>query len=66
MKDGKIAELAIDSQAETPGYGDKAITQMPELVVAANGVNGIDCVAGATETSLALMDGVAAALEQAK
>ncbi len=66
VKDGKIAELAIDSQAETPGYGDKAITQMPELVVAANGVNGIDCVAGATETSLALMDGVAAALEQAK
>lgn len=66
VKDGKIAELAIDSQAETPGYGDKAIAQMPELVVAANGVNGIDCVAGATETSLALMDGVAAVLEQAK
>ena len=36
------------------------------MIVDGNGVNGIDCISGATETSLAIMNAVQAALEQAK
>lgn len=62
---GKIAEVAVGTNSETPDYGGKALDQMPALIVDANGINGIDCITGATETSLALMNAVAEMTSQA-
>lgn len=66
VSSGKISKLDIGSNSETPDYGGKALEKMPQLVVDANGVNGIDAVSGATETSLAIMNAVAEMLAQAK
>ena len=63
---GKISAVEVGDNQETPGIGDKAIDQLPQMIVDGNGVNGIDCISGATETSLAIMNAVQAALEQAK
>ena len=63
---GKIASVEVGDNQETAGIGDKAIDTLPDEIVAANGVNGLDCVSGATETSLAIMNAVVEALEQAK
>ena len=66
VADGKISDVTIDSNFETPDYGGKAIAQMPALIVEANGVNGIDCITGATETSLAIMNAIAEMTAQAQ
>ena len=63
---GKIASVEVGDNQETPGIGDKAIDALPQMIVDGNGVNGIDCISGATETSLAIMNAVADALSQAK
>jgi uncharacterized protein with FMN-binding domain len=61
---GKISAVGIGSHAETLGYGGKAIEQLPGIIIEANGVN-VDCISGATTTSLAIMDAVAGVLEKA-
>ena len=66
IKNGKIAEVTVGDNSETQGIGSKAIEQLPEAIVAANGTEGVDAVSGATVTSKAIFTAVDEALEQAK
>ena len=66
VKDGKIASVEVGENSETAGIGSKAIEQLPELIVEANGTEGVDAVSGATITSKAIFTAVDDALEQAQ
>ena len=65
VKDGKVATVTVGDNSETHGIGSKAIEQLPEAIVAANGTEGVDAVSGATVTSKAIFTAVDEALEQA-
>ncbi len=65
VKDGKIASVTVGDNAETAGIGTKAIEQLPEAIVVANGTEGVDGVSGATITSNAIFSAVNEALAQA-
>ena len=66
VKDGKIASVTVGDNAETAGIGSKAIEQLPEAIVAANGTEGVDGVSGATITSKAIFTAVDDAIAQAQ
>ena len=66
VKDGKVAEVTVGDNAETQGIGTKAIEQLPEAIVAANGTAGVDAVSGATVTSKAIFTAVDDCLAQAQ
>ena len=66
VKDGKVASVTVGDNSETQGIGSKAIEQLPDEIVAANGTEGVDAVSGASVTSKAIFTAVDAALEQAK
>ena len=66
VEGGKVAEVTVGDNSETQGIGSKAIEQLPEAIVAANGTEGVDAVSGATVTSKAIFTAVDEALEQAK
>lgn len=62
---GVIASVEVGDNAETEGIGSKAIEQLPELIVAANGTTGVDSVSGASITSAAIFSAVEDCLAQA-
>ena len=66
VEGGKVAEVTVGDNSETQGIGSKAIEQLPDAIVAANGTEGVDAVSGATVTSKAIFTAVDEALEQAK
>ena len=66
VKDGKVATVTVGDNSETQGIGSKAIEQLPEAIVAANGTEGVDAVSGATVTSKAIFTAVDEALAQAQ
>ena len=66
VKDGKVSDVKVGDNSETQGIGSKAIEQLPDAIVAANGTEGVDAVSGATVTSKAIFTAVDEALEQAK
>ena len=66
VEGGVIAEVTVGDNSETQGIGSKAIEQLPDAIVAANGTEGVDAVSGATVTSKAIFTAVDEALEQAK
>ena len=66
VKDGKVASVTVGDNSETQGIGSKAIEQLPDEIVKANGTEGVDAVSGASVTSKAIFTAVDAALEQAK
>ena len=66
VKDGKVAEVTVGDNSETQGIGSKAVEQLPELIVKANGTEGVDGVSGATITSKAIFSAVEDALAQAQ
>ena len=66
IKNGKISEVTVGDNSETQGIGTKAIEQLPDAIVKANGTEGVDAVSGATVTSKAIFTAVDEALEQAK
>ncbi len=66
VKDGKISDVTVGDNSETAGIGTKAIEQLPEAIVAANGTDGVDDVSGATITSKAIKSAVNDALAQGK
>lgn len=65
IKDGKIASVEIGANSETQGIGSKAIEQLPDEIVEANGTDGVDAVSGASVTSKAIFTAVDDCLEQA-
>ena len=62
---GKITEVVVGENSETQGIGTKAIEQLPAAIAEAGTTEGVDTVAGATITSKAILEGVAAALATA-
>lgn len=66
LDNDKITAVTVVSHSETPGISDPAITGIPEAIVKANSVEGIDVVAGATITSNAIISAAQAAIEKAK
>ena len=66
VKDGKVSEVKVGDNSETQGIGSKAIEQLPDAIVAANGTEGVDAVSGATVTSKAIFSAVDEILDQAK
>ena len=65
IKSGVIASVTVDDNSETQGIGSKAIEQLPDAIVKANGTEGVDAVSGATVTSKAIFTAVEDCLEQA-
>ena len=66
VKDGKIAKVEVGENSETDGIGSKAIEQLPDAIVKANGTEGVDTVSGASVTSKAIFDAVNDCMDQAK
>ena len=66
VKDGKVSEVKVGDNSETQGIGSKAIEQLPDAIVKANGLEGVDAVSGATVTSKAIFTAVEDCLKQAK
>ena len=65
IKAGVIASVTVGGNSETQGIGSKAIEQLPDAIVEANGTEGVDAVSGATVTSKAIFTAVDDCLEQA-
>ena len=65
VKDGKIATMTVGDNSETQGIGSKAIEKLPDAIVAANGIEDVDGIVGATVTSKAIFTAVDDCLEQA-
>ena len=66
VEGGKITAVEVGDNSETQGIGSKAIEQLPEEIVAANGTDGVAAVSGATVTSKAIFSAVQAALASAQ
>lgn len=64
VSDSAILSVKVVEHIETPGISDKAISDLPAAIVAAQGL-GLDTVSGATVTSKAILEAVAACMEQA-
>lgn len=58
-----IVQCSVQGDRETQGVGSKAIEEMPDRIVQANGV-GVDGVSGATITSQAILSALDMALAQ--
>ena len=65
VEGGKISAVTVGDNSETQGIGSKAVEQLPDLIVAANGTAGVDGVSGATITSKAIFTAVEECLAQA-
>lgn len=64
-RDGKIEDVEVVSNFETPGIGSKAIEAVPGRIVEANSTE-VDGVTGATVTSTAIKNAVSDALSKAR
>jgi fumarate reductase flavoprotein subunit len=64
FKDGKITKVEVLSHGETPGISDPAIERIPQNIAEGNTIN-VDTVAGATNTSRAILSAVRDAITQA-
>ncbi|MDR1211723.1 MAG: FAD-dependent oxidoreductase [Spirochaetaceae bacterium] len=64
FKDGRITKVEVLSHGETPGISDPAIERIPQNIAAGNTIN-VDTVAGATNTSRAILSAVRDAITQA-
>ena len=62
-KNGMLTEVVITGDAETPGIGGAAMTNLAETMVKKNTV-AVDAIAGATITSNAVLSAAAEALAQ--
>ena len=64
VENGAVTAVAVTEHAETAGIADTPIEKIPAEIVAGQTLN-VDTVAGATNTSNAILNAVAAALTEA-
>ena len=62
IENGRITDVRADGK-ETRGVGSRALDQLPDAIVEANGTDGVDVVTGATVTSKAVFAAVNDALD---
>ena len=65
VTDGKVAAVEVSDGLAYLGFGADAIEQLPSTIVAANGVEGVDVVSGATLTSQIILYATEDCLAQA-
>ena len=65
VAEGKISSVEVTEHAETEGYCEEALEQIPGAIVEKNSTD-VDAVSGATLTSNAIKEAVNQALEGAK
>ena len=65
VTDGKIAAVEVADNLVYLGFGTAALEQLPSAIVAANGIEGVDAVSGATLTSEFILCAVQECLVQA-
>ena len=65
VADGKVVAVEASDDLAYLGFGADAIEQLPSTIVAANGIEGVDAVSGATVTSKAIFTAVNSCLKQA-
>lgn len=63
--EGKPSKIEVLKESESPDYGEKAIKQLQEKMLAEKTAN-VDAVSGASASSKAFKEAVAAAIEKAK
>lgn len=61
----KITDIQVSAPGETVGIGDKAVAQIPKLILENQSAN-VDSVSGATITSAAIRQAVSDCIEQAQ
>ena len=64
ISDGKISDIQIGDNKETPDIGNKAIAELPAEMIKGQTYE-VDAISGATITSNGMKDAVARCLEQA-
>lgn len=64
ISDGKISDIQIGDNKETPDIGGKAIVELPAEMITGQTYE-VDAISGATITSNGIKDAVARCLEQA-
>ena len=64
VSDDVILSVTVTEHEETPGYGSRAVDELPALIVEAQSL-AVDGVSGATFTSTALIKAVELALVEA-
>lgn len=62
VEDGKITDLKLTGDAETPAIGGAALAPLTEAILAAGTVEGVDAISGATWTSNGVFGAIRAAL----
>ena len=65
IEGGKIAQVTVVENHETPTIGGTALEQLPSLIVESNSI-AVEAVSGATLTSMRVIDAVTDCLEQAQ
>ena len=65
MAGGKIIGLELTGESETPEIGGTAMNTLKEAILAAQGLDGVDAVSGATWTSNGVFDAVNSAMGSA-
>ncbi len=68
VKDGKITDLKVEGNGETPEIGGAAIEPLTQAILEAGTIDGVDAFTGATWTSTGIFNAVknALGLEEAK
>ena len=59
---GKLADVQVTGEQETPGVGSRAVELLPQAMLASGSIE-VDAVSGATTTSTAVLAAARAALE---
>lgn len=62
VKDKRIESVKVIRENESPWFRDRAMRDVPPLIVARQGAKGVDAVTGATMTSDAILNATAKAL----
>ena len=65
VTDGKVTAVEVSDGLAYLGFGTDAIDQLPSAIVAANGIEGVDIVSGATLTSQIILYATEGCLVQA-
>ena len=65
ISNGRITTVTIDAPNETKGIGSIAAEQLPSRIIAANGLDHVDTISGATITSRAILEAAQSCLDQA-
>ena len=65
IEGGVITAVEIDAPRDSQSLGATAIKKLPDKIIEANGIDGVNVISGCSLTSQAILDAVAMCLEEA-